>query len=253
MGASISFISLNIERSKHLDRVIPFIAAGEPEVLCLQELAERDIAAFESALGMKCIYAPSGVHPSDDESPDPLIGIGIFTSLPVRSHSAEYYSGSAEAARMAPAHAIFVDNPLLCVEVEKEGTAFCIMTTHFTWTPDGGASDAQRRNIELLLSMLAQHGEFVLSGDFNAPRMHKGAPGEIFSKLSGAYTDNIPSRYETSIDASLHRNGATAARELSDKMVDGLFTSPTYRASGVELHPGVSDHCAITATISRSD
>lgn len=250
--ASISLISLNIERSKHLGLVIPFITAHLPEVLCLQELAERDIPALEAAFGMPCIFAPCGVHPSDDDSPDPLIGVAIFTSFPVRSQSAEYYSGSAEEARNAPAHPIFIDNPLLSIEIEKEGRTFRIMTTHFTWTPNGSVSDEQRRNIVTLLDMLGRAGELVLCGDFNAPRMHEGAPGEIFSLVAGAYKDNIPQEYQTSIDASLHRNGDTAAADLAVKMVDGLFTTPAYQASDVALTPGVSDHYAITATISRS-
>ncbi len=39
--------------------------------------------------------------------------------------------------------------------------------------------------------------------------------------------------------------------ELADKMVDGLFTTPAYRASDVRLQFGVSDHVAIVATIEK--
>ena len=91
----------------------------------------------------------------------------------------------------------------------------------------------------------------MLCGDFNAPRMYEGKPGEIFAMLAAKFKDNIPAIYETSIDVSLHRNGKTNAQELSDKMVDGLFTTPAYEASDVVLHPDISDHYAISATITR--
>jgi endonuclease/exonuclease/phosphatase family metal-dependent hydrolase len=101
------------------------------------------------------------------------------------------------------------------------------------------------------LGILETQGEFVLTGDFNAPRMHKGNPGEIFSAIASRYTDNIPVHYETSIDASLHRNGKTRPLDFVDKMVDGLFTTPVYTAHDVGLHFGVSDHAAVSAIISK--
>ena len=216
----------------------------------MQELCENDIPLISQVLGMSCLYAPSGVHPTDDPNePDPLVGVGIFSSLPIVEQSVSYYSGSEERARTQPMHATFTNNAVVAVDVEKDANVFRIMTTHFSWTPDGSADEVQRRNIITLLDVLAASGEFVLCGDFNAPRIYKGASGEIFSQLAHVYRDAIPSHYVTSIDASLHRNGATAAHELSDKMVDGLFTSSLYEAHDVKLHGGISDHFAVTATI----
>ena len=34
-------------------------------------------------------------------------------------------------------------------------------------------------------------------------------------------------------------------------MVDGVFSTPDYHVTGVTLHQGVSDHCAITAQIGK--
>ena len=82
---------------------------------------------------------------------------------------------------------------------------------------------------------------FVLAGDFNAPR-----GGEIFSHIAERYTDNIPPHYTTSIDGTLHRAGPIPF------MVDGLFTTPSYRAKGVHLEFGVSDHAAVAATIEKN-
>ena len=80
----------------------------------------------------------------------------------------------------------------------------------------------------------------VLTGDFNAPR-----GGTIFDLLARTWQDCIPQDVTTSIDPVLHRAGALTL------MVDGLFTTPHYHATEVQLHTGLSDHQAITASISR--
>ena len=83
-----------------------------------------------------------------------------------------------------------------------------------------------------------------MCGDFNAPR-----GGEIFSALATRWHDNIPGTYHTSLDLSLHKAGKVDGERLATLMVDGLFTTPGYRTSRVELVPGVSDHCAIVAEV----
>jgi|GEM_PF-5115909 hypothetical protein len=43
-------------------------------------------------------------------------------------------------------------------------------------------------------------------------------------------------------------------QELMDKkMVDGVFSTPEYEVSNVQLHSGVSDHLAITGDISKAE
>ena len=78
-----------------------------------------------------------------------------------------------------------------------------------------------------------------ICGDFNAPR---GRP--TWDAIAAKYKDNIPEHYKSSIDA-MHRAGALPY------LVDGIFTTPGYRADNVELHEGISDHKAITATITK--
>jgi hypothetical protein len=39
---------------------------------------------------------------------------------------------------------------------------------------------------------------------------------------------------------------------MDTKMVDGLFSTPGYLVSDVELHSGVSDHMAITANVAKA-
>jgi endonuclease/exonuclease/phosphatase family metal-dependent hydrolase len=243
--ASISLISVNIERSKHLDAVSDFLAAHDADVICMQELCERDVAYFESSLAMRCLYAPAGLHPADPpEEGGMIVGLGIFSRLPIVEQMVEYYAGSEEGARADHIHSRFIDHALVMCDLEKDGAVFRIATTHFAWTPKGEADDAQRQDMQAMLEILDSSGEFVLCGDFNAPR-----GGEIFSRLAEKYTDSIPAHYATSLDPAYHR---APIDEQADKMVDGLFTTPAYAASDVALHAGISDHCAITATIAKA-
>jgi endonuclease/exonuclease/phosphatase family metal-dependent hydrolase len=250
---SISLVSINIERSRHLDRVASFLLAQSPDVVCMQELCEKDIADFESLLSMRCVYAPSGRHPADPpETGGVVVGCAIFSHLPLLEHSIEYYAGSRDDAISPDIDTYFYNSALVVCDFEKAGTPFRIATTHFTWTPNGAANDAQRENVAALLGLLDSSEEFVLTGDFNAPRMYEGKPGEIFTQIASRYRDNIPPHYLTSIDIDLHRSGKIRPHELVDKMVDGVFSTPAYHVSDVELHTGISDHCAVSATVTRS-
>lgn len=245
--ASISLVSLNIERSKHLDLVIPFLEQRAPDVICVQELLERDIPLFEATFDMQCIFGPSGFHPADEPDTEPvMMGSAILSRLPIRMQKIEYYAGSEAMARSDAPQEILHHKKLITCDVDKGGAVFRIATTHFTWTPKGRPSDEQREDMRNLLGLLASAGEFVLTGDFNAPR-----GGEMFGELASRYTDNIPPQYATSIDIPMHYAGRLSPHELADKMVDGLFTTPGYRVSDVELVSGVSDHCAIVAKVSK--
>jgi endonuclease/exonuclease/phosphatase family metal-dependent hydrolase len=196
---------------------------------------------------MRAVYAPVGLHPADPpEEGAVMTGIALFSREAPLSIREIYYKGDRTQAETAPAHRTATEAPLLCADMDCDGTTYRVLSTHFTWTPDGSASDEQRVDMRKLLNTLSAEGEFVLCGDFNAPR-----GGEIFAELASRYTDNIPPQYATSIDVTLHKRGRERPNELSDKMVDGLFTTPGYRARDVELHFGISDHAAVTALIER--
>lgn len=243
----LRLVSINVERSNHIERVLPFLKASAADVICIQELCERDIPEIESSLGMRAVYAPVGLHPADPpEEGAVMTGIAFFSREAPLSIREIYYKGDRAQAETAPAHRTATDAPLLCADIDCDGTTYRVLSTHFTWTPDGSASDEQRVDMRKLLNTLSAEGEFVLCGDFNAPR-----GGEIFAELASRYTDNIPPQYATSIDVTLHKRGRERPHELSDKMVDGLFTTPGYRARDVELHFGISDHAAVTALIER--
>jgi endonuclease/exonuclease/phosphatase family metal-dependent hydrolase len=245
--ASISLVSLNIERSKHLDRVISFLKSIHADVICLQELSESDIPRFESELAMTASFAPFGRFPAEGDEQEMLLGVGILTRTPAVSNRNLYYKGDEETAKNNAPNKIFISTSTAIVmcDLVTEGEQFRILSTHFTWTPDGKTNEEQRTDMQNLLATLKTLGDFILCGDFNAPR-----GGEIFSELAHRYTDNIPSHYSTSLDIALHRLGKQDSAHLGTLMVDGLFTTPRYFAENVSLQFGVSDHAAIVATIS---
>lgn len=242
--AALSLISLNIQRSNHMDRVVPFLAEHQPDIACIQEVLEFDIPRIAEALQSDSYqYAPMTLYPREGK-PVPQ-GIAIFSRLPAPATRVRYYRSAPDQLKIFDMTTLEKKYEtegamLLIADVEKNGTPFRIITTHFTWTPDGQPDGFQRRDLAAMLPLLDAEGDFVLCGDFNAPR-----GGEIFSALAARYHDNIPTQYTTSLDKDLHRAGHL------DRMVDGLFTTPGYGASDVALVPGISDHCAIVGTIVR--
>src|SRR3989344_7187115 len=95
MSVPLQLISLNIERSLHLPRIIPFFEKEQADVVCLQELYQRDIKRISEALrGAACLFAPMTRHTR--EMPPEIMGVGIFSRLPVRSSEVRCYNGNRD-------------------------------------------------------------------------------------------------------------------------------------------------------------
>ncbi len=175
----LKLISLNVERRKHLDRVIPFLKREEPDVFCLQEVCEQDLSRLESETGASSIFALAGLHPADHlERGTLMVGTGLFARLPVTNASVSYYRGSGEAAS-TDTNRVLSNLACIIADIEKEDAIFKIGTLHFLWTRDGKPNTEQRESLAELLPILERAGELVLAGDFNAPR-----GGEIFNEFS---------------------------------------------------------------------
>jgi endonuclease/exonuclease/phosphatase family metal-dependent hydrolase len=240
MPPKLSAACLNIEMSKHLERVCEFLSWHRPEVVCIQELYERDIQRLSAALdGANYVFVPMTRRTNENIA----MGIALFSRLPMTNMSTLYYRGSLDRSPSFDPTTNLTKSQtqnhfvILC-DVKKDEAIFRIGTTHFTWTPDGRADDIQRNDLKILLDLLKPLEEFVLCGDFNFPR-----GGELFAIMADRFKDNIPTRYVTSIDPILHRAGPLQL------MIDGVFSTPAYMVSDVELHSGISDHCAITCRI----
>lgn len=237
----LKLISINIENEKHIERVLDFIHREKPDVLCLQELLKRDVPVFEKALDAHGIFAPMGVLPVVGSQE--IIGVGIISSLPLTDVRSRYYAKYGEEPRLWTDEAADpTDRVLLSAEIVANGIPYAVATTHFTWTPDGEATDRQRRDLSALLDVLSRYDEILFCGDMNAPRGQ-----ETFDAIARQYQDHIPKQHLTSLDPELHRT-----KGEKHLMVDGLFSTPPYATVDVRLQSGISDHMAIVATISSS-
>ena len=234
--------SLNVERSKHLDRLIPFLQRMQPDVACLQEFAERDVERVKRESGLPfCHYVQMAVHPADDQA----FGLGILTRTPFLEAGVLAYAGVSSGTerfdRSSPERRMETCRyAVASVRLSIGGISHRVATTHFPWAPNGEARPFQFAAARKLIAGLQRH-DIVLTGDFNAPR-----GGPIFHLVAQVWKDWIPADVATSIDPLLHRAGPLTL------MVDGLFSTPHYRADDVRLHTGLSDHQAITARVVRS-
>ena len=240
---SLRLIQLNIQGSKHLDRFLPFLLHCAPDVVCVQELRDTDIERITNTLTMSHLFMP--MARIAQENTQIYSGLGIFSRMPMVHHDIQYYAGcseivtdfdgtSAESKRTSQRFGV------LSCDIKKEDVTYRIATTHFTWSPDGLTTADQLEDVQKLLTVLADHKEFILTGDFNAPRGK-----EVFTALASRYTDHVPKKYTSSIDPTLHRAGPL------ELMVDGILSTPHYQISDVHMVCGLSDHCALTATISK--
>ena len=243
MTQGIKLISVNIECNRHYERLFPFIAREKPDVICLQEVLERDMPQLSKAFGLPGRLVPmerlAEARFSSQGLYGQVFGLALFTRFPA-TFQTKYYAVTPETIPWQRPDNQGVNEMLLTVEFVHEEKRYRIGTTHFTWTPDGEASDAQREDMSKLLAILSGFPDIVCCGDFNAPR-----GGEMWAKLAARYTDNIPAAYHSSLDPVLHRAGHL------EHVVDGLFSTPEYRVSDVRLVEGVSDHKAIVGTITR--
>jgi exonuclease III len=244
--------SINIEMRKHLQEFQAFLKAQQPDVLCLQELAEPDIGLFEDMFGQKMLFVPTTIHPIEGgpgQGEDAVMGIALIARAPLQNTSVAYYSGTPDnlktirfyqedgELRVDPST---IHNQLITATVG----GMRIGTTHFTWSPNGQSTALQMQDVGKLIALAkaeaAQHNGLVFCGDFNAPRGRT-----TFGRIAAEFTDAIPAHYTGSIDGTFHRAGNLPY------MVDGLFHTPNYKAEDVTLHTGISDHMAITATLTR--
>ena len=253
---SISLVSINIERDRHLDALADFFRMTDFDAVALQEVLEKDVPFFERILGMEAFFTPVCVRVDRPGMPPSIEGQALFAKH-IELRNAEFYAGEYDTLwrHFSDTDIESIENvakAISYVDVNKNGCLFRVGTTHFTWSVKGATSETQRKDIKRLVGKLETLGEFALVGDFNAPR-----GGEIFTELALKYKDNIPETYEWSLDTSIHYAGRDRLEKdanalgLKGLMVDGLFTTPGYLAKNVQLHAGVSDHCAIAATISK--
>ncbi len=242
----MKLISVNIENNLHDELVLSFLKKETPNVICIQELLEEKFDFYQKQLGFPGIYQLLNYEMlgNNAELIGKKQGVAIFAKN-IINWSSHFFFGKEENLskpfeEFAADKDLWNNAAVLWADVKDEGGAvYRFITTHLPVTKEGASTPLQLYVVDSLLATLENLGEFVLCGDMNAPRGN-----ESFSRLAKKYKDNIPPEYKTSIDQNLHR-----AKGIQF-MVDGLFTTPAYKAKEVKLADGVSDHMAVVANIS---
>lgn len=241
----LSLVTLNIEGSRHLGEVAHFLAHADADVVCLQEVIQTDISRLLEALGhVEYVYAPGTIMRFSGM--DGIQGPAIFSRYPLERNSVKYYIGNGRDLSEYDKSSFEAKNrsthcAVASAVVSLDGVEYQIATTHFPVSADGEADDFQRLHVSTMIEVAKGLGEFVLTGDFNAPRGR-----EIFARIASVFKDNIPDHVSVSLDPLLHRAGALPY------MVDGIFSTSGYRVTDVEQHFGLSDHTAFSATVFRT-
>ena len=244
----MKLIAINIQNNFHNAVVLDFLKKENPDVLCLQELLEEEVEFFKKEMEMEGKFQAIGyirgvTYPTIKEK---KYGIGIFAKKIIESGS-EFYAGQEKNIIKSFEEYMSDENfrknrALVWIKMEdKNKIPFTIITSHLPDTYKGETTPYQIEVVSSFMKSLEKFKEFIFCGDTNAPRGK-----EAFSLIAQKYKDNIPSEYTTSIDQNLHR-----VKDLQN-MVDGLFTTPTYKASDVKLIDGLSDHMAIVAEITKN-
>jgi endonuclease/exonuclease/phosphatase family metal-dependent hydrolase len=235
----LKLLTLNVEASRHRDRVRAALAQHLPDVACLQEVIDEDCPYFQSAGGYQCLYARSVLWP-DDANPTLTRnwGVAILTRVPVEDSVVIGYSEHDRIRVLDEPNA--PRRKLLGVQVRNGAETYRVFTTHFTWSDAGTINELQRADFLRVKAALARYPEYVLCGDFNAPRGR-----EMFTLLENGLglTDRLPPNVTTTIDARYHRAGALQFA------VDTIFTTPAYSVTSIEVLEGLSDHKGILATL----
>jgi endonuclease/exonuclease/phosphatase family metal-dependent hydrolase len=236
----LKLLTLNVEQHRHRERVRAAIATHRPDIVCLQEVLEPDCRILADTGGYRFQYAPM-TRVRIDSSTQPLTwGIAMLTRILPLHQKAVYYSADPELRDFRqPSDARQV---LIATELEYEARLHRIVTTHFTWSPEGQFTDEQHADFERLKAELIRYPDYVLCGDFNAPR-----GGPLFSLFTHELNliDHLPAHVTTTLDAQFHRAGAL------ELVVDTIFSTTDYDVNDVRVIEGISDHKGIIGTLRR--
>ncbi|MDO8573088.1 MAG: hypothetical protein Q7S11_05045 [bacterium] len=147
------------------------------------------------------------------------------------------------------------DRVVICANIIKDDIEYGMVTTHGQWVRGGVTNDVQRQSTRSLIHfVLAQAGRrngIVLVGDMNF-----GRNSEIYKMfIDKKFRDCVPLEIDNTLDPEhpAVRKGIRVVRDyfMICEGYGGDFVSyDLHEVSEVILRPGVSDHCALSATIS---
>jgi endonuclease/exonuclease/phosphatase family metal-dependent hydrolase len=242
---SLKLVSLNIEGQKHLGKVKTFLEAEKADVVCLMEVFEDTLDTVTKGYEYS-EFAPGYLADQDSEMVIPgerVWGEVIMSHYPIKNVQKIYLGNHSELN--LPKKANDTHAPVLIVaDIEHPDTIYRVATVHGTWTKGGLVNERQLQEMGKLIEVLKGQ-ELVLCGDFNVVRNN-----EMYKKLTAVFKDNIPSSITTTIDPLLHYANKEQRGRLS-LVVDYIFSTPSYKVSGLRVESGISDHCGLVAIVEK--
>ncbi len=235
---SLKLITLNIEGSKHLNKVIPFLKKEKADIICLQEVFKVDFKLIKKELNIDGSFFPMSNRITANNNYGQTKGIwGICILSNLKNNINKfYYVGKGTTPLFTDDWSD--DRVLAYGTFEKNKQKYTVGTTHFCFTPDGQADDVQRIAYRKLIKFVTNFDDFILCGDLNAP---KGR--EIYTKFTTYLKDNLPKNIKSTIDPKLHK---VKGLKL---VVDTILSTPNYVVEKIKLKAEVSDHKALICAI----
>ena len=243
----MKLISLNLETDKHYKTALPFLEKEAADVVCLQEIPESFIKDLEQ-LGYFVTYSPM----TKKELANGLESTGLATASRQKPEEVlveHYHIANPDVPVFDNDHKHDTENMMFISSIID---GYHVVTTHFTWTPDGSVpNDHQKEDLPKLLNLLNKLEPHVLCGDMNIPR----CCNFLYQEFIKQYQDEVPEHYLSSLDKDLHRCGSSEDHQhlFNDYVVDYIFSQPPYRADDVRLEFGVSDHAAVVGNIFKDN
>ena len=193
---------------------------GESEELCRQDeklatLADYPYHAF--AIGKEFGYL--------------TIGNAILSKYPIINVKSIPVPAPAESERNPNETNWYEDRVVLCVEVERDGERFCVISTHFGLNPT-----EQHRIVNAVCKEIDTREKVVLMGDFNVKPDDK-ILSPLYARLHSVAKEQGNNEY-------------TFATYEPKIQIDYIFVSKTAKIKDYTVHKYcVSDHRPISATI----
>lgn len=267
MPKQLNVMSLNVGRllQQRTYRFLQHLGIDEsrPDVLCLQDIPFRDLSILERwphiAFAPMTNHLINGVRAvvgiaiasryfMTDIVHHTTWGNGVLKDLLGVNNQNQRSVPTEEGDRLIDSTE---DRIAICATVIKDDAVYDIATTHGAWVRGGIANDRQRDSTECLRGVLVHEavnrGGLVLAGDMNFSR-----GGEIYRMFSNTFCDCMPPEIDNTLDPDhpfVKKGGKVVADYV---MTCEIVHGKTYQVSGIRLRSGVSDHCALFATISRT-
>ncbi len=208
-----------------------------------QEIYLLHAKQWAQSLGYHLSFAPHADYQVSEHifKPLGLWGIATLTKSKPSATAITYYS--------APPHTLPTDyytlkeghpRAVIILKLTSDNKEYTFANTHFTWAMPENADVEQAADFARFQTIIEPYPSLVMSGDFNASR-----ESQVYKKLAEKYRSWVPASVDTTLDPTYFRKPGLKL------VVDHLFSTSDYRLDHVAVLSGLSDHCALSATITK--